>query len=234
MIHKTSKKKKLNNFIVAMFITVAITGLAFAPISAAGQSNPYTDVQQGAYYEAITTLSNQQIISGVTTTQFKPNVEITREDAALFLAKALQLDTTNVTDPGFKDVPKTSKYYGAIAALSQKQIIAGYDSSTFKPKNTLTRAQASKILSLGFGLNVATSSKTKFTDVNKLTDSNIKRYIQTLVNYKITTGTTSTTFSPNAKLTRGQLATLLYRTINLNNVNNDNVNNNEFNILNVE
>ena len=46
-----------------------------------------------------------------------------------------------------------------------------------------------------------------------LNTTETKRYIQTLVDYSITKGTTATTFSPNMKLTRGQLATFLYNAI---------------------
>src|SRR5690606_1192729 len=98
---------------------------------------------------------------------------------AQFIANALNLDTTNVTNPGFKDVPKGHKYYGAIAALYERGIIGGYGDE-FKPNNLLTRSQIAKMLTLSFDLNLAGSAKTKFTDVNKLNDTNTKLYIQTL------------------------------------------------------
>ena len=185
-----------------------------AEIPAIAATTTFTDVKESnSHYIAITELHGRGIVSGITTTSYKPGQDTTRGEAALFLAKALDLDTKNVSNPGFKDVPTSSEYYGAIAVLHNKEIIGGYG-DTFKPENTLTRAQLAKMLSLGFELEQATSTSSKFTDVNKLTDIATKRYIQTLVDYSITSGTTATTFSPNKNLTRGQLATFLYNAIN--------------------
>lgn len=172
--------------------------------------NPFTDVKDSnSHAHSIVSLYNEGIVTGVTSTSYQPGKEATRGDAALYLANALGINIATVKDPGFKDIPKTSKYYQAVAALKQANIVGGYDNE-FRPNATLTRAQLAKMLTVGFELEQATSTTTKFTDVNKLTDAATKRYIQTLVNYEITKGTTATTFSPNQKLTRGQLATFLY------------------------
>lgn len=217
MSHKSSSKTKNKKFklFTATSITLATTAVAVAQLPAlAEQENPFTDVKPGySHYEGIVSLYNEGIVAGITSTTFKPNQNATRGETAQFIANALNLDTTNVTNPGFKDVPKGHKYYGAIAALYERGIIGGYGDE-FKPNNLLTRSQIAKMLTLSFDLNLAGSSKTKFTDVNKLSDTNTKLYIQTLVDYSITTGTTPTTFSPNGNLTRGQLATFLYRSMN--------------------
>ncbi len=206
-------KKQWSKVASAFVIATVMTGTILSQAFAEELNNPFTDVKKdNSHYNAIVTLYNDQIVTGVTATEFKPNQEATRGEAALFLANALQLDTQNVQNPGFKDVPSSSKYYGAIAALYEKDIINGYG-DTFKPGNTLTRSQMAKMLTLGFGLKLATTLDSNFVDVKKLTDTNTKRYIQTLVDYKITVGTTETTFSPNGKLKRAQLASFLFNAI---------------------
>ncbi|WP_245987632.1 S-layer homology domain-containing protein [Ureibacillus endophyticus] len=215
MIKKSSSKTKNKKFklFTATTMALATTAAVVVPVTAE-VNNPFTDVKPGSsHYEGIVSLYNQGIVTGITSTSFKPNQNATRGETAQFIANALNLDTTNVTNPGFKDVPKGHKYYGAIAALYERGIIGGYGDE-FKPNNLLTRSQIAKMLTLSFDLNLAGSAKTKFTDVNKLSDTNTKLYIQTLVDYSITTGTTPTTFSPNGNLTRGQLATFLYRSMN--------------------
>lgn len=195
----------------AALTAVAIAYVAEAPAEAAV---PFKDLKNvGDHYTAIDELYNQRIIEGRTSTTFAPFEAATREELALFITNALQLDTKKVKDPGFKDVPKNSKYYGAIAALSEKGIIKGYGDKTFKPKNTVTRAQVAKMLVLGFELELAQSSKTKFKDVNSIADTNTRRYIETLVQQEITQGTSATTFSPNDTVKRAQLATFLKRAI---------------------
>lgn len=177
-------------------------------------SIPFTDVDKSnTHYEAIVNLYSAGIVFGQTNTKYKPNSTATRGETALFIANALGLDTKNVANPNFKDVPKTSKYYGAIAALVQKGVVKGYSDGTFKPDNPLTRSQMAKMLTLGFDLSKSKALKTNFADVKKMTDTEGRLYIQTLIDYKITTGTTPSTFSPYAPLLRGQLATFIYRTL---------------------
>lgn len=202
--------KSLQYTAAILSAATAVAFVAEAPVQA--QVNPFTDVKAGTtHYQAIVSLAEKGIVTGVTATSYQPNANATRGDAAIYIANALGLELSNVTNPSFKDIPVTSKYYKAVAALTELGIISGYDDQTFRPSNTLTRSQTAKMLTLGFGLQLATSSATKFSDVNRLADVNTKLYIQTLVNYGVTTGTTATTFSPNKNLTRGQLATFLYR-----------------------
>lgn len=208
------KKHKLLTY-SALLLATTTTSAFVADIPAFAQVNPFTDVKTtNSHYTAITNLYSDGIVTGVTASLYKPGQDATRGEAALFLANALGLDTKNVKNPGFTDVSTTSKYYGAIAALQAKGIVGGYG-KTFKPNNTLTRSQLAKMLTLGFDLTRASATTTKFTDVNKLTDAATKHYIQTLVDYNITNGTTATTFSPNKNLTRAQLATFLYNSINV-------------------
>ena len=213
MFTKTKKHRLITYS--ALLLATATTSAFVADAPAIAQANPFTDVKTtNSHYLAITNLYNDGIVTGVTTALYKPGQDATRGEAALFLANALGLNTKNVKNPGFTDVSTSSKYYGAIAALHAKGIVGGYG-NTFKPNSTLTRSQLAKMLALGFGLTQASETTTKFTDVNKLPDAATKRYIQTLVDYKITNGSTATTFSPNKNLTRGQLATFLYNSINV-------------------
>ncbi|WP_323654308.1 S-layer homology domain-containing protein [Lysinibacillus xylanilyticus] len=66
-----------------------------------------------------------------------------------------------------------------------------------------------KILTIGFNLQQATTLSAPFSDFTKENETN--RYIQTLLNYGITQGTSATTFSPYTDVRRGQMALFLYR-----------------------
>lgn len=186
--------------------------VAEAPTKAS--TTPFTDVSIGNYYyEPIVQLYNKEIIEGITASLYKPGQAATRAEAALYIANALGLDTQNVKDPGFTDVTKSSKYYGAIAALYGKGIINGVSTTKFAPNDTLTRAHIAKMIVLAFEFEIASSSTTPFTDVNKLQNVNARRYIQTLVQHEITKGTSPTQFSPSNAVTRGELATFLYKSL---------------------
>ncbi|MEK4128700.1 S-layer homology domain-containing protein [Solibacillus sp. FSL W8-0474] len=200
------------SIITLAFIVATILPITGLPVEASIK-NPFTDVKDSnSHAKAILDLYNNGIIMGTTATTYEPGQPATRGEAALFLANALGLRGITYKNSLFKDVPSSSKYYNAVTALEKEGIVSGYDNE-FKPNATLTRAQLAKMLTIGFELQQSTQSKTIFTDVNKLTDEATKQYIQTLVDYGITKGTTATTFSPNMKLTRGQLATFLYNAI---------------------
>ncbi|MGE7982947.1 S-layer homology domain-containing protein [Solibacillus sp. NPDC093137] len=206
----------MNKFFYGSILTavlVIISSVIISGHSVQASTNPFTDVKEtNSHANAIVSLYNEGIISGVTSQTYEPGKSATRGDAALYLANALNLQNSTAPNPGFKDVPTSSKYYKAISALNKAGIVNGYGNE-FRPDATLTRSQLAKMLSIGFELEQSTTTKTKFTDVNKLTDTATKKYIQTLVDYGITKGTTATTFSPNMKLTRAQLATFLYNAI---------------------
>lgn len=196
----------------ALAATVAATTVAYVAEVPAFAAIPFKDLQNvGDHYTAIDELYNLGIIEGRSATLFAPYEAATRAELALFIANALNLDTKNVIDPGFTDVPKNSKYYGAIAALYNEGIISGYSDKTFKPNDHVKRSQVAKMLVLGFDLELAPATTTKFSDVNSIQDTNTRRYIQTLVQYSITKGTSETTFSPNDLVKRAQLATFLKR-----------------------
>lgn len=210
------KKSSFSKYAVVLMVAATTTAFV-AEIPVQAQTNSFIDVKEGyTHYNAIISLNELGIMKGVTSTEFKPNAEVKRGEAAQYIVNALNFNTENVQNPGFTDVSTSNPYYKAIAVLYENDVISGYNDGTFRPNNTLTRSQIAKMLTLSFNLNEATTTLTKFTDVNKLSDKNTIHYIQTLVNYGITTGTTQTTYSPNMTLKRGQLATFLYRAMDSN------------------
>lgn len=198
---------------------LAATSVAYVVAAPAEAATPFKDIPANSSHKlAIDALYNQGIITGRMSTAYEPNKPATRGETAFFIANALGLNIKNVTDPGFADVKKTHPYYGAIAALYKAGIISGSTSNDgkklFTPNGTVKRAHIGKMLTLGFELDVASQSNTKFVDVNSINHAETRKYIQTLVDYGITVGTSANMFSPYKDVSRAQLATFLYRTLN--------------------
>lgn len=210
-------KKYLKNLVIA-FACFTLIALGYNA-STADAAVPYTDVKTNAwYYETIDHLHAEKIVFGYNNTnEFKPAQAANRGETAQFIANALNLDTTNVTDPGFTDVPKSHPYYGAIAALANEKIINGVGNNKFDPNGKLQRVHFSKILILAFDLEQSNVTTSKFTDVNqygqKFKEQPWVSYVETLVEYGITTGKTPTEFAPTAQVTRAELATFLERAL---------------------
>ncbi|MER2107888.1 MAG: S-layer homology domain-containing protein [Solibacillus sp.] len=171
----------------------------------------FSDLNPNAdYYQPIVELYNRNIIGREGDT-FRPNDAITRGDAAKMLALALGLNTstTNVFDD--VDAQKTVNY-GYINALENAGIINGFQDGTFRPNERITRGQMAKILTLGFKFGVSSSLKNQFQDVSEQNGN--AYYIQTLLDLKVTKGRTAVTFEPASHVTRGQMATFIWRAIN--------------------
>jgi len=64
----------------------------------------------------------------------------------------------------FTDVPEGSTFYPFIRCLACRGIVSGYDDHTFRPGNSVTRGQLSKIVSNSAGFNEAHSTQ-QFEDI---------------------------------------------------------------------
>lgn len=90
------------------------------------------------------------IFTGYNENLFYPEKNITREEFAVVCDKVLYSpDTVNFSQKIYSDVsPETNPWSNnSIILLSQNNIISGYPDGTFKPGNTISRAEAVRIIS---------------------------------------------------------------------------------------
>lgn len=109
----------------------------------------------------------------------------------------------------FVDVSESDYFYEAVKWAAEKGITSGTSESTFGPLANCTRAQMVTFLWRAAGSpepSVATSS---FEDVDET--AYYDKALLWAVQNGITSGTSATTFSPDALCTRGQMVTFLYR-----------------------
>lgn len=204
------KNEKYNKFLAAS--VSAILAASTVPYSTEAASNEFSDVYSSNYFsEAVLDLTEKGIIKGFTDGTYRPNQEITRAQAAVILASALELDVNAAKNQGFKDVPSGVWYYSSVAALVEKGIMSGLDKEHFLPGKSVTRAEMAKMLSLGYSLK-ASSVKTSFTDVPD--HSWFAGYVGSILENKITAGISATSFAPGKAVTRGQMAAFIYRAEN--------------------
>ena len=114
--------------------------------------------------------------------------------------------------PSFTDVPASYWAYPDIQTLACRGIVNGFSNGTFQPGGAVSRAQFVKMLVLTLGLKPG-SGQTAFSDVPS--GAWYAPYVSVAVQAGIVKGTSPTTFSPNATLTREQMAVLLARTLHL-------------------
>ena len=110
----------------------------------------------------------------------------------------------------FVDVHTYDYFYDAVQWAVNNDITKGTSTTTFSPKTGCTRAQIVTFLWRAAGSHEPRSSYNKFTDVTTSHADYMKAIIWA-TEQGITTGTSATTFSPDATCTRAQIVTFLYR-----------------------
>jgi len=96
-----------------------------------------------------------------------------------------------------------------ITELVNKGIISGFGDGTFKPADSVTRAQLAKILVLSMNLEQDAAGAAAFKDVPA--GKWFAGYVGALVKAGITQGTSATTFSPDKTVSREELAVFFIR-----------------------
>ena len=114
-----------------------------------------------------------------------------------------------VDSPAFTDVPADAYFYDAVEWAVAEGITSGTSPTTFSPNNGCTRAQMVTFLWRAAGSPEPESDYGPFRDVPK--DAYYRKAVLWAAGEGITSGTSPTTFSPNAAVTRAQTVTFLWR-----------------------
>jgi hypothetical protein len=91
--------------------------------------------------------------------------------------------------------------------VAAKGIVNGYEDGTFRPENTLTRAEAAKMIVLAAGLTVDESATTSFSDVKA--DAWYTPYIAAAAKVGIINGYPDGTFNPGGEVTRAEIVKMI-------------------------
>ena len=187
-------------------------GYSFVPLDTAPQPLPFTDVPSGAYYyDAVRWAVENNVTSGTSATTFSPNADCTRAQVVTFLWRAAGSPNPKSTYNPFSDVKSGAYYYKAVLWAVENKITAGTSATTFSPDASCTRAQVVTFLWRYEGEPAPSSSINPFKDVKS--GSYYYTAVLWAVGKKVTSGTSSNTFSPDATCTRAQVVTFLYRDI---------------------
>lgn len=117
-----------------------------AGIEPSAEDVAFADVDANAWYTPyIAALSKAGIINGVSAEEFGIGNNVTREDFAVMICRALNYTAAN--DSSFTDEAEISAYAAdAVNALYERGIVSGYEDGSFKPKANISRAEGAKII----------------------------------------------------------------------------------------
>lgn len=165
----------------------------------------FTDVADGAYYaDAVKWAVEKKITAGTSATTFSPDDTCTRAQIITFLWRAAGSPVVGGENP-YTDVSESDYYYNAALWCALNGMV---DGTKFEANTPCTRSATVLYMWLSHD---APDTKTtdKFTDVSEFSD--YAEAVAWAVENGVTSGTSDTTFSPDAICSRGQIVTLIKR-----------------------
>lgn len=174
------------------------------PAAAAGAQ--FSDVKSGDFcYDAVVWAVENGITSGTTATTFSPGATCSNAQILTFLWRAAGQPAASVSNP-FRNLSSEAYYYQAALWAYENGLISG---DSFNAEANCTRAMAVTYIWKAKGMPFS-SAPASFTDVSAQ-DYALLMPVSWAVESGVTTGTTSSTFSPDSTCTRAQIVTFLKR-----------------------
>ncbi|WP_231603513.1 N-acetylmuramoyl-L-alanine amidase [Bacillus sp. FJAT-27231] len=164
---------------------------------ATAQASGFTDVPSRAQKE-VNYLAEGGIATGSSATTFAGNKIVTREEAATFIGRALQLDGKK-RETIFKDVPAGNFSSGYIQSAVDKGLLSGYGGNKFLPNQEVTRGEMAVMLSKAFGYPF---------------DGTLSSAAKSLMSRGIASGMEDGTFGASQRIIRADFSVFLARAIN--------------------
>ena len=97
-------------------------------------------------YQAIKYLKDHDIINGYPDGTFKPDKTVNRVEALKMLMLAFNVEVGGGYELDFQDTDNSAWYTSTLSTAVARGIVKGYPDGTFKPANTVNRAEYLKIL----------------------------------------------------------------------------------------
>ena len=133
----------------------------------------FSDVPENAWYaEAVNTLASLGIVDGVGGGLYAPERAITRAEFTVIAMRFAHLDTGG--ENIFSDVSRSDWFYDQVVGSVKYGWINGYADGTFRPNNTITRAEVTTIVNRMLGrsadreyVDANIGSLTQFNDISR-------------------------------------------------------------------
>jgi hypothetical protein len=168
----------------------------------------YSDVPSGStFYPYISNLECRNIVEGYSDNTFRPSDPAPRALLTRWVSLTRNWTPSITGGPHFIDVSPLEPLYTFVETGVAHGIIGGYTDGTFRPYNTVTRAQTAKMIVLAMGWPVDTTGGPHFIDIPP--SDQFYGYIETLVNHGAVGGYSDGTYRGGNTLSRGQLSKIL-------------------------
>ncbi|MEK5185178.1 S-layer homology domain-containing protein [Solibacillus sp. FSL W7-1324] len=188
------------------------TSVQFTAINNRGQ---LFDIHTDGHHYEIEQLAKRKIVSGENG-YYKPNAHVTLAQYAAMIARSMNITTDEFST--YQDVH--GKWFeSSIQALLEAGILEKPHSNFFNAEKVVTRKEAA-VISIqllqyaGIQISDPDLNKVPFTDFKQLSAAD-RYYVAAAYELGIFNGKGNGQFDPNGKLTRSQMAKVLYKTLQI-------------------
>jgi len=176
-------------------------------------------------YEQVEACAEAGIVSGYPDGLYHPDYNVTRDQMAVFISRALVGGDENVPpgprSPSFLDVPRWHWAYKYIEYAKARGIVEGYSDAFFLPDLTVNRAQMAVFIARAIadptgeeGLaGYQPPDSPTFTDIP--TDYWCYKHIEYLAENQVVSGYPDGAYQPTSTVTRDQMAVFIARAFDL-------------------
>jgi len=188
-----------------LIIAIIIMCLNLTSVYAVGV---FPDTVDTKYEEAANTLMELEIMYGTEDGTFQPDAEITRAEMVVILVRALGLSeitapkTEMLEEVPFDDIPLNYWCAEDITLAKDIGLVSGKTPTEFDPDGKVTGAEAVKMFVNALGYSIVAESKGGYPT----------GYLLQAVNLGITKGMS---FSPDEPMTRGDVALMLFKSLDV-------------------
>ncbi|NJR18024.1 MAG: DUF3370 family protein [Calothrix sp. CSU_2_0] len=179
----------------------------------------FNDTQNYWSNNCIRELNSRKLLTGYPDNTFRPSAIVTRAEAAVLMLNAFPDAPNKRNATLFRDVPPTYWANQAISTAYQKGFFSGYPGGIFQPNQAIPRAQIIGVIAGAKNYN-SIANPTQILQKYFLDAVEIPKYTQNAIasaaiNSIIVNYPNSKQLKPNQSATRGEVAALMCRALNI-------------------
>ena len=201
-----SKKTVAKMLLVAFVFSLVLPASVFA-----ADTKSASDLNGHWAQTTIQQWMNKGLIGGYEDGTFQPDRAITRAEFIKLVNKAIGANKAGVVN--FTDVSADDWFYGELQLAMGAGYVGGFEDGTFRPNDTVTRAQAAAFIAKAKNLANDPAAAARFMDNSAIADW-AKGAVGAAAKAGYIGGYQDGTFQPDKALTRAEAVSMLDRVLN--------------------
>ncbi|MEK7673303.1 MAG: S-layer homology domain-containing protein [Patescibacteria group bacterium] len=176
------------------------------------ENSTFKDVSEDSeYFDAVEYLSDKGIVKGFPDGTFRLKQKVTRVESLKLILEGISAAIENGDLP-FTDVSSEAWYSGYLYTAYQREIVNGDPSGTFRPNDTVNKAEFLKILFMGLQVDINPN-----VEIKPFIDVEIGEWYAPYFTYakELKIFETDGQITPSVGMTRGEIADAMYRLMKL-------------------